>query len=401
MAWIESRRAKSGRVTWFVYWREGGRGSAKRCRKAGTRRRDAERLAVEIQARVNAGLAGDVLARRMTLSQYADRWLATRIVRHTTLRRDRGLIDTYLRPAFGRRPLSAISVEDVQVLLARASKVRRPATVRRLLAVLGKMLGDAAKNDYIRQNPVARLDPSDKPRQRRAAQVVDLNDVVRVLTSLPQEWAAYSLLALLTGLRWGELVSLRWSDLDFLTGLINVRRATPAGTPKIGELKSLASARNVEMLWPVREILLALPHDSQLVFSRVSGHANFYKRIWLRAVRAVRSSLRFHDLRHGFASLLLAWGEPILYVGQQLGHSNALFTLTTYAHLIREGRRLDREETLRFLVDDVLHRRGPVGMLAFQSRREDSRLGRARASQIPLQMSYTSNARMIWYAGPA
>lgn len=93
MAWIEARRAKDGTKTWFVYWREAGRGSRKKSLKAGGRRRDAEHLAVEIQARVNAGLVGGgVVAKRATFGEFADKWLAIRIARLTTLRRDKGLI---------------------------------------------------------------------------------------------------------------------------------------------------------------------------------------------------------------------------------------------------------------------------------------------------------------------
>ena len=65
------------------------------------------------------------------------------------------------------------------------------------------------------------------------------------------------------------------------------------------------------------------------------------------------------NTRRGFASLLLAWGEPILYVSQQLGHSSAAFTLTTYAHLIQQGRRLDKEQTLQKLVAAVQGERAP------------------------------------------
>jgi integrase len=65
----------------------------------------------------------------------------------------------------------------------------------------------------------------------------------------------------------------------------------------------------------------------------------------LKATQVKGYYLRFHDLRHGFASLLLAWGEPILYVSRQLGHSSAAFTHSTYAHLIEQGRRLDKEQT--------------------------------------------------------
>ncbi len=91
----------------------------------------------------------------------------------------------------------------------------------------------------------------------------------------------------------------------------------------------------------------------RLVFPGIRGgplnHGWFHGRVWREATRHIESSLRFHDLRHGFASLMLAWEEPILYVSQQLGHSSAAFTLSTYAHLIQQGRKLDKEETLRKL----------------------------------------------------
>ncbi len=354
MAWIEGRRAKGGMVTWFVYWREAGRGSAKRSVKAGTRRRDAERLAIEIQARVNAGLVGGgVISRRSTFAEFADKWLEVRIVRPTTLRRDKSIVNTYLRPAFAGALLNAITVEDIRTLLARVTKERSSSTSRRLLAVLGKIFTDAVKSDYVRQNPIEKLDRGDKPQVRKNFHAVDLGELLTLLEALPGRWATFSLVATLTGLRWGEIVSLEWSDLDFTVGKIHVRRATPAGTKGPQGPKSLASQRSIDLLQPVQQALLDMPRRGRLVFPGARGgplnHGWFHRGVWRPTVRALRSSLRFHDLRHSFASLLLAWGEPILYVSQQLGHSSAAFTLSTYAHLIQQGRKLDKEETLQNL----------------------------------------------------
>jgi integrase len=117
------------------------------------------------------------------------------------------------------------------------------------------------------------------------------------------------------------------------------------------------------MLSPVRQTLLDMHQRGQLVFPGARGgplnHGWFNRRIWRKTTEATRSHLRFHDLRHGFASLLLAWGEPILYVSQQLGHSSAAFTLTTYAHLIQQGRKLDKEDTLQKLFAAAKGERAP------------------------------------------
>ncbi len=364
MSWIERRHAKDGSVTWYVFWREAGRGSHKRSLKAGARRRDAERLAIEIQARVNAGLVGgSVVAKRVTLGEYATDWLAARIVRPTTFRRDEGLINKYLLPAFGSRVLNSITVDDIRALVARVTKAQSPPTSRRLLAVVGKMLGDAAKSDYIRQNPVDKLDRRDKPQPRKRVEAIDLEELAAVLKALPQRWATFALVKVLTGMRWGEIVSLEWTDVDFRTGKIHVRRAMPAGTTEAADPKSIASRRAVDMLGPVRQALLDLPQRGRLVFPGLRGgplnYRWFARYVWHPATRAIESRLRLHDLRHGFASLLLAWGEPILYVSQQIGHSSAGFTLSTYAHLIQQGRKLNKAATLRRLAGAAKAERAP------------------------------------------
>jgi integrase len=126
--------------------------------------------------------------------------------------------------------LNAITVEDIRTLLARVAKEQSPSTSRRLLAVLGKIFADAVKSDYVRQNPIEKLDRGDKPQVRKNTRVIDLDDLLTLLEALPRRWATFSLVAALTGLRWGEIASLEWPDLDFTVGKIHIRRATPAGT---------------------------------------------------------------------------------------------------------------------------------------------------------------------------
>jgi len=67
---------------------------------------------------------------------------------------------------------------------------------------------------------------------------------------------------------------------------------------------------------------------------------------WRPTVEHLGLRVRFHDLRHGFGSLLLAFGDPLTYVPSQLGHSSPGFTLSTYLHTVKEGRRLDKDATL-------------------------------------------------------
>lgn len=93
-----------------------------------------------------------------------------------------------------------------------------------------------------------------------------------------------------------------------------------------------------------------LPQRGQFVFPGARGrrlnYEYFHGRFWRPAIKAAGLRFRIHDLRHAFASLLLAFGETVLYVSRQLGHSSAKLTLDTYGHLLEEGHRLDREATL-------------------------------------------------------
>lgn len=152
-------------------------------------------------------------------------------------------------------------------------------------------------------------------------------------------------------------MALEWTDTDLDTGKVNVHRATPVGTTGPQDPKSLTSQRSIDLLWPVRQTLLDLPQRDRLIFPGARGgtlsNGWFHKSIWRKATEKVGSHLRFHDLRHSFASLLLAWGESILYVSQQLGHSSAGFTLSTYTHLIQQNRKLDKDGTLQRLFTAV------------------------------------------------
>lgn len=156
------------------------------------------------------------------------------------------------------------------------------------------------------------------------------------------------------GVRFAELRGLEWSALDFDTNRIHVRLGLPAGSRK-ASLKTKTSRRSVDMLPAVKSILMDLPQRGRLVFPGARGgplnHTAFSKMWRCTVADAKLASLQFKDCRHAFGSLLLAWDEPIHYVGQQMGHSSVSVTMNVYAHLLKEGRKLDRDATIQRLID--------------------------------------------------
>ncbi len=113
------------------------------------------------------------------------------------------------------------------------------------------------------------------------------------------------------------------------------------------------------MLSGVQQVLFDLPQRAKLVFPGArGGYLNYsmFQKTWRAVIRGLGlSDVRFHSLRHGFGSLMLAWGESLIYVSQQLGHSSTTLTHTTYLHLLKEGRRLDKEVMLAKLIDAMAY----------------------------------------------
>lgn len=159
----------------------------------------------------------------------------------------------------------------------------------------------------------------------------------------------FSLCALRTGMRLGELLALEWGDIDFLGGFIEVRRSFTHGhftTPKNGK------SRRVDMSPQLAETLKELRTERkrealakgwgqvpELVFVNEIGgpisESNPRNRIFFKALeKAGLRRIRIHDLRHGFASLLLQQKESLTYVKEQMGHSSIQITVDTYGHLV-------------------------------------------------------------------
>ncbi len=194
---------------------------------------------------------------------------------------------------------------------------------------------------------------AERPRgEDQEMQILTPAEIHRLLAHAGESVRTLLLCAVMTGMRRGELLGLRWEDVDFEGNRIHVRRALWRG--KFVTPKSKRSRRSIDMTRTVKEALARLPSRfrGELVFCAEKGTPidpeNFTKRDWARALR--RSGLRrirFHDLRHTYASLLIAQGAHPKYIQAQLGRASIQTTLDRYGHLMpdiheAEARKLDR-----------------------------------------------------------
>jgi integrase len=290
---------------------------------------------------------------RLTLEEWARQWLERGGWRPTTLRRYRqALAPLLLR--LGRARLSRLEPWHIAVALGDldvGSRTRELAYV-----ALHACLNEAVRVGLLAHNPCSRVP---RPRhQPREAQDWTLADMRRFLgAALDDERPLSSMLALmlLTGLRPGEALGLRWDDLDLEGGTLTVRRSvTWAGSSwHIGRPKTRAGERTVALPALAQRLLEGLPRESLHLFwgerpPTSKQLSNVMAELCQRAGVPRRPA---HYLRHAHATLLAASGLDVKTLQRRLGHAQASVTLDVYAHALSEMDRRAAE-----MVDEALGR---------------------------------------------
>jgi integrase len=295
----------------------------------------------------------------LTVGAFLEGWLsgvARVTVRPRTYVSYRYVVGLHLAPGLGDLPLAALSPADVQAFLnAKSASGLSPRTVGYLRGVLRGALGHAERTDLVTRN-VARL--ARPPRiPRRRVSPLSVEQVRTFLTAIAGDrLEALYLVALGVGLRQGEILGLRWSDVDLDGGTLTVRHALARieGRLELVEPKSVTSRRVVPLPAFVLDALLVhqvrqageplplrpAPPDpfADLVFVTTHGTPldgiTITRRFQHILAAASLPHQRFHDLRHACASLLLAQGVPARVVMETLGHSEISLTLNTYSHVM-------------------------------------------------------------------
>jgi integrase len=313
----------------------------------------------------------------LTVSQLFDRWLlSSKATTETRTYEERErLVKNHLRPRMGGLKLAKVNALHVESLYSDLARDGVGATtVRHVANVLGVAFSHACNLKLIPFNPVAAIK---KPKAPKRQMLFLTPDQVKILLEATKGRPCYTLvvLALATGCRQGELLALTWEDVDLVKATLTIRRSlaqTDAGF-QVKEPKTAASRRTitlpglaVSVLTEHKALALKAGLLNAPVFCTRDGNW-LLKRNVLRALRAVirrantpagkinkggrpkkgeaphvkeefemlnliPARLRFHDLRHTVASVLLSQGESVRAVSQRLGHSNPALTLRVYAH---------------------------------------------------------------------
>lgn len=342
-------------------------------------KKDAERARVEILNRLQTGEY--VEPSKQVLGRFLlETWLPARKsnLSPTTFSNYETQVRAYIIPYLGSRPLQALTPGELNVfyskLLDAGQRQGRGGlgakSVRNIHGVLRRALEDAVRWNHMTRNPAAMAEP---PRAKRRNMNTWQPAEVRAFLAHQQEDRLFALwlLAATTGLRRGEVLGLDWDAVKFEAQRLEVDQTLVVvdGKPVIrSEAKTASSRRSVELdAQTVRalrshkasqnqERLLASSawqNARDLVFTDEIGQP--IKPQWLtrtfgrRVVAAGLPPIRFHDLRHGWASIAMAAGVHPKIVSSRLGHSNISMTLDTYSHVVPS---MDKEaaETVAALI---------------------------------------------------
>ncbi|MEW6440719.1 MAG: site-specific integrase [bacterium] len=218
-------------------------------------------------------------------------------------------------------------------------------TLRKILMVFGQIMQYAVRHKLIDHNPVRDAEKPRSPgREGRTWKMLAPAEIQKLLAAEPDmKYRTIYHLAIMTGARQGELLALKWTDLDFESGQLSIQRSTKLG--KFFAPKTEASVRRIDLgpslLTELKKWKLACPKCKlDLMFPNEAGrpmeHNNLMERHFKPALtKACLPGVRFHDLRHLNASMRLEQGENIKYIQSQLGHANPTITLNTYSHLMK------------------------------------------------------------------
>lgn len=335
-------------------------------------KRDAERAMTEKMQELNTGTF--VEPSHEDFATYIQRWLEDKKsqVRPSTLRSYDWLVRCHVVPNIGHIRVSDLRPQHLQTMYRTLSEGESPLSTRsiqQLHTVIHESLKRAVKWSIVARNVADAVDP---PRvERRQSSIWTPEQALQFLEVSKKEeryWIGF-VLAIMTGMRKGEILGLRWSDIDWDHGFVQIRQTLSwsQGKPAFQEPKTERSRRSVAMS---PETMTALRRhkriqaqerlifdseyqDNDLVIARADGrpqNPRTFDDAWYRALElSDLPRIRFHDLRHTHASLLLQQGVHPKIVSERLGHATINITLDTYSHVLPG---LQKEVADRF--DDVI-----------------------------------------------
>jgi len=352
-------RLKSGKIVWRVQFRDG---SGVKTETFDTRA-GGDKFAALVN-RVGGKAAREVLARHTqndTSTPTLAEWCATYLdpasgiltgIQPGTRRGYERIVNSSILPQLGDYPIDTITRDDIgkwvqwqesQPSGRNAGQLVSAKTVKNHQALLSNIFKAAVERGRIPTNPVRGVRVT--PGQSREGVFLTPSEFIRILEHIPPRYEPLVMFLANTGARWGEATAVTWADIDTARRPphVSINKAWKKGVdgrPVLGPPKSKAGRRSIPIGGKAVDYLPARGAPGDLVFRGRDGgriwYGMFNTRIWKAAVAksGIDKTPNIHDLRHSYASWLLASGLPLNQVQQRMGHEKIQTTVGVYGHLV-------------------------------------------------------------------
>ncbi len=319
----------------------------------------------EMLNKIDGGLTFE--GTQITLERFVEMWLNGKVLsrRPRTVHQYQQIVRLHILPIMGHMRLQDIRPTHVRQLYAiKRKEGRGPRTVQLIHATLYNALKQAVREGVLRHNPVEAVE---RPRVEQSEMQILNDDQIRqfLITAKGSPFEAIFYLALATGMRQGELLGLKWSDIDWNKGILFVQRQlqqiegqgyvflppkTRAGRRQIkvgtATLKQLEDHRNRQAL--EKAVAGDRWRENDLIFPTTIGTPLDYKRATQEFKRILKHaglpSIRFHDLRHTSLNALMEMGTPVNTVQRRGGHAKPSTTIDIYGHATARSQEVAAEK---------------------------------------------------------
>ncbi len=266
---------------------------------------------------------------------------------HEAYRRDlsqrdyKFIYERHIKPAFGKRKLDEIKPSEIATWQSKILKKLSTKSLTMIRAVFNVMFNDALADELITRNPMSLIK---KPKNVSVNEILPFkqDEIFSLLGHIQERMRAVFAIGFFTGMRTGELVALKWSDIDFDNNIIKVRRAKRQNVESLPKTKSsIRDIDIIDILLPYLQNHLKFKlDDSEYMFNSLHKRPftcfhSIARTYWRPIFDKVDIEYRNpYQMRHTFASMMISNGEDILWVSKMLGHTNSAITLTMYARYI-------------------------------------------------------------------
>jgi integrase len=348
---VYPRKNEAGKVIGYrgSYYTSDG----KRRYVSAKRKSEAEKLLREAMTDADRGLVFE--SGTLTLGDYLDKWLPNikDTVRQRTWERYEQLVRVHIKPALGHVKLKELTRAHVKGLYSKKRGCVSPRTVQYIHTTLHKALKEAVADNLVPRNVAEGIKPA-KSKQKEITPLTPEQAKVFFEAARGDRYEALYVLAVYYGLRQGELLGLKWADIDLDAGTLQVRRTmSETRTGRVEEETKSGKGRRIDLSRTVIEALRSHRRRQQeeingangayqnqdLVFASTVGTPTNSKNLYYLSFKPILKcaglpNIVFHGLRHTCATIRSMKGQHLKQVQELLGHSSVAVTLDIYSHVI-------------------------------------------------------------------